>query len=266
MRAHIALCAIGGLLVSAPLCAQSRPGLPAVGGGEMRPNMPQVNPRRPEADPGQQFRQISTEFAERNRAQGSPRILLFWNRKLDDETTTRYRSRDRGASVLARRPGLAVGAYDRIQEQERTTGGIHEDMHPDDSSAYESAFLSAFLRAGANIVDRDALMRKVSAGSNAPDRADQQYIESQALEQGVSYLLEVLPSYGSGPEGLVFQVKVTHLPTSTVRAQFRTAATPPSGPDRLVAMPGGFERHRDRCDTAECVAEQLAAEAMQRIF
>lgn len=266
MRAHFAFVALGSLMVSAPLPAQMRPGMPPVAGGELRPNMPQVNPRRMEADPGERFRQISADFAEKNRAQGSPRILLFWNRKLDDETTTRYRSRDRGTSMVARRPGLAVGAYDRIQEQERTTGGTYEDMHPDDSSAYESAFLSAFLRAGANIVDRDALMRKVSAGSDAPDRADQQFIESQALEQGVAYLLEVLPSYGSGPDGLVFQVKLTHLPTSAVKAQFRTAASPPSGPERLVARSGGFERHRDRCDTTECVAEQLAAEAMQRMF
>jgi hypothetical protein len=229
--------------------------------------MPEVNARRHEVDPGADLRQAFSRFSAWNSQAGSPRILLFWNRELSDETTTRYKDRERGSAVVVTHPGAAVSAYEHVRERQRTTGGAYADIHPADSSTYETNYVSAFLGAGASVLDRSALMRKVSTAQGKDDRSDQQFVEALALEQGVEYLVEVLPQHDAGSTtGYVFQVKITHLPSSVVRAQFRTTAAPPPGPERLVAMPGGFERHRDSRNTPEGVADQLAAETMTRFF
>jgi hypothetical protein len=265
MRILPMICAAALCPAIVPAEAQMRPGLPDVAGRE-RPNMPDVNPRRMEVDPDAGLYQVQDSFRRWNRAQGSPRILLFWNRELDDETTTRYRQRDRGVSAVAARPGVVVGSYDRISEQERTTGGTHADLHPDDTGELETAFLSAFVRTGAAVIDRAALMRKVSTREDQANRSDQQYVESQALEQGIDYLVEVLPDYrGDSDTGFGFTVKITHLPSSMVKARFRTTARPAPGPERLVAAPGGFERRRDDRVTPDRIAEKLAGETMQAL-
>lgn len=263
---RVAFCALVLVAIS-PATAQTRAGLPPVAGGKMRTGLPQVNPRPFEADPDGPLHQALSDFGGWSRSVGSPTILLFWNRELSDDTTTRYRDRERGVGAIASRPGLVVGAYDRTREQERTTGGAHADLHPEDASVFESAFLSAFLRTGANVVDRKALMRKVSTVQDQSNRADQQFIESLAMGQGVDYLVEVLPDHsGDSETGFMFQVKITHLPTSRVKAQFRTSALPASGPERLIAMPGGFERQSESRNTPDRVAEQLAVETMRKFF
>lgn len=254
------------LAAAVPAAAQERPGMPPVQ-GDYRPDMPDVNPRQIEADPDSGLHQTFADFSVWNQRARQPKILLFWNRQLTDDTTTRYRDRERGAVATAVRPGVAVTAYDRIREMERTTGGTFSDLHPDDDGELESGFLSAFIRTGANVVDRTALMRKVSTREGKGERSDQQYMESLALEQGVDYLVEVLPEYrGGSGTGMLFSVKITHLPTSKVRAQFRTSAQPAPGPERMVAGPGGFRRTRDSRNTTPNVAETLAADTMRRFF
>ena len=241
--------------------------MPPVGdGATYRDGLPNVAPRKAEGDPDAGLNRTIADFRAWNKAKGRPRLLLFWDRQLSDDTTTRYRDRAAGVVATAREPGAAVTAYDTVRETERTTGGKVGDLHPRDSSLYESGYVSAFLRAGANLVDRNALMRKVSARRGADDRSDQQFIESLALEEGVEYLVEIVPEYSDDDTGYSFSVKVTHLPTSSLRAQFRSDARPASGPERLVARPGGFERERDSRITPDRVAEALAAETMQRLL
>lgn len=246
--------------------AQSRADVAPTYVGEQRPDMPAVSPRPFAPTGAAPLSQIFQNFGEWSRNRGNPRILLFWNRELGDDTTTRYRNRTQGSIATAVGPGVAATAYDQTSEAERTTGGKYAPMGRSRSSDYETGFVNAFLRTGANVVDRNALMRKVSAGHAEEDRTDQQYIESVALEQGVDYLVEVLPDYHATPTGFMFTIKITHLPTSRVKAQFRTNGLPENGPSRLVARPGGFEREIENRNTPEYVAEALAADAMRRFF
>lgn len=245
----------------APAQAQ-RPG--AAGNG-MRPNMPSVEPRRMEADPNAGQRAVEGQFARWNRAHGRPRLLVYWDRTLDDETTTRYRDRASGGSVMMRAPGITTQEYDNVRERERTTGGPDQSIGAADSDDLETSFVSAFIDAGANLADRSALMRKVSTRHGQDDRSDQQYMESLALEAGVAYLVQVSPSYRTTGSGFSFAIKVTHLPTSRVVAQFRTTAQPVAGPERLVAVPGGFQRQRDMRNTPALVGRALAADTMLRL-
>ena len=245
--------------------AQQRPELPPVYMGGERPDMPAVNPRAyaPGAVGPQQ---TISEFGSWSRAHGDPRILLFWNRALSDDTTTRYRDRTVGAIVSGGRPGIGATVYEETREQERTTGGTHTPLSRDTSFDYETGFVNAFLRSGANIVDRNALMRKASTRHGQQDRSDQQFIEAVALEEGVQYLVEVLPDYRASPTGFQFTVKITHLPSSRVHAQFRTSGSPLAAPSRLVARPGGYRREAENRNTPEFVAEALAADTMRRFF
>ena len=266
MRIAAMLCIV--CWASVPAGAQERAGMPAVGGDAgYREGLPRVETPKAEADPDAALNRATTGFKAWNKANGRPRMLLFWNRALSDDTTTRYRERAAGIAAAAAEPGAMVAAYDTVRETERTTGGRAADLHPDESSLYESSYVSAFLRAGANVIDRNALMRKVSSTRGQEDRADQQFIESLALEQGIEYLVEVLPDYSASADtGFMFTVKVTHLPTSSLRAQFRTEAVPASGPERLVARPGGFRREKDDRITPSRVAETLAAETMEKFL
>ncbi len=267
MRFVLMICAVSVGLFGTTAQAQTRSGMPDVQSGNSRSEMPDVMNRRADADPESGMRQTIADFGAWNRRAGTPKILFFWNRELTDDSSSRYRTVNRSVSAVAAGPGLIVGATESTQEDELTTGGKYSALYSEDSADLESAFLNAFLSAGANILDRRALMRKVSTGQEKGDRSDQQYIESQALEQGVDYLIEVLPDTAVGSEtGFVFTVKITHLPTSSIKSQFRTSALPAAGPARLVAGPGGFERRIDDRSTPENVARTLAAETMRTFF
>jgi hypothetical protein len=262
---RIALAALAAAL-AAPAAAQSRPDVPPTFAGPQRPGTPAVNPRAYVPEAGAGLSQIFQSFGEWSHAHGNPRILLFWNRELGDETTTRYRDHTSGAIVHGVAPGAAVTTYDETSEAERTTGGAYTGMSRNRSFDYETGFVNAFVRSGANVVDRNALMRKVSSRHGQDDRSDQQFIESLALEQGIDYLVEVLPDYQASPTGFMFTIKVTHLPTSRVKAQFRTNGLPDNGPRRLVARPGGFVHETENRNNPTNVAETLAADTMRRFF
>ncbi len=247
--------------------AQARADMPDVQSSNLRSDMPDVMGRRIQADPDQNLRKIFNDFGSWYRRAGAPKILFFWNRELTDDSSSRYRTVNRSVSAVASRPGLAVGATESTQEDELTTGGKYTALHPEDSADLESSFLNAFLGTGANILDRRALMRKASTRQDKGDRSDQQFMESQALEQGVDYLVEILPDHADDSEtGFVFTIKITHLPSSSVKTQFRTTALPTAGPARLVAGSGGFERKQDTRRTPENVARALAAETMRKFY
>lgn len=260
MRSAVLVCA--ALLAAAPAVAQERPGLPPVQGGGYREGLPAVNVKKPAADPDADVRATLAAFAGWNRAQKRPSMLVYWNRELDDETTTRYRDVTRSGAAVVAGGGVAVGAATTVREQERTTGGLHTAMWSD-GGVIQSGYFGTLLNAGANVIDRSALMRKVSTKKDQADRTDQQFIESLALEQGIDYLIEVLPEPdASSPTGYAFAVKITHLPSSSLRGTFRTTALPNAGPKRWSAEPGGFQRIQDSRNTPENVARSLAAETL----
>lgn len=267
MRFLLLLSAASAAFAGTEASAQMRSELPDVEPGYSRPDMPDVMSRRIDPNPEWGMRQTFDDFGAWNRRAGTPKILFFWNRELTDDSSSRNRRVSRSVTAVASRPGLIVGASEHTEEDELTTGGEYSYLHPEDSADLETGFLNAFLSTGANILDRRALMRKVSTVQDKGDRSDKQYIESQALEQGVDYLVEVLPDPAADSEtGFVFTVKITHLPSSTIKSQFRTDALPVTGPARLVAGPGGFERRIENRTTPENVARTLAAETMRSFF
>lgn len=229
-----------------------------------RPGMPAVAERPFAADPDEPRRLQSASFASWSRRNGAPRILLFWNVALTDEASSRSRLRVRDETVTVARRGIAGSRRDMTVEDERTTGGPAAWIDREEGEALENGFVETFVDAGANLVDRAALMRKASTTQTRDDRADQQFIEALAMQQGIDYLVEVLPQYSNrSATGLNFTVRIVHLPSSRVIARFRSEGRPVAGPERLVARAGGFRRERDERMNPHDIAAALAAEAMQ---
>jgi hypothetical protein len=218
----------------------------------MRPGMPDVNARRPEADPQAGAIETAAAFRGWYARASRPTMMVFWNRELTDETST-----ERSAVVTTRERADAWS--DR--------NGAHAERSARTAAELEAAFQTAWLDNGVKLLDRTALVRKTSATAVRGDREDLQFLETVALERGVQYLVEVLPTpQGASPTGWVFMVRVKHLPSSRMVAQFNTQAAPAAGPERLVAAPGGFERRRDtRAATPETVGTELAFQTMARL-
>lgn len=256
---------------AAPAAAQYRPGLPA------------VNPAPPRADPDAPNHDAAGAFSAWNARNGRPSILVFWNRELiedgasqyDGVVTTRadgaaeragYVARGYGTTVAGSAAAATVTSETRVYAERSTDSryGFRDDIF---AKKVESAMVGAFLSAGAKVMDREALIRNLSAGKSRDERLDIQHLESVAMKQGVQYLVEVLPDpSAASPTGVSFTVKVTHLPSATVRGQFVTTGEPPAGPARLVAGPSGFERRAaESRTTPELVGAQVAYETMGRL-
>jgi hypothetical protein len=267
-----------GLALTAALAALATPAF-----AQYRAGQPQVMPPPREADPDAAADANLNAFANWYAAAGRPRMLLFWNRQLTDETTTRrtdktIEDRTYGESTsgetTSTRFGEATlketdGSERKVtsRESEAITGQTYSNMNRKASDLLETVFVNTFLAVGAEVVDRDALIRRLSLENPQADRGDIQFLESQALATGIPYLVEILPSPDpDSPTGLVFTIKIKHLPTSSLRAQFQTRAVPPTGPSRIVPVPGvGFQRQPGESRaTPPLVAAQLATETMAR--
>lgn len=234
-----------------------------------RPGQPQVMAPPPVENPDAQSQQATNAFRRWYASAQSPAMLIFWNRELTDQATTQYAEVSTTREEIRGTP--ESGAQSKVGMQEAykrsMTPGQYAQLDPMLSARLETAFQAAWLQSGVEIVDRAALIRKMSTVASQADRADGQLLEAVALEQGIQYLVEVLPNAAQGsPTGFNFLVKVKHLPSSSVMAQFLSSAQPPAGAARWAATSQGFEKRREDRTTPETVGAQLAVETMGRLI
>lgn len=261
-RRSLPLLALSALALSGFAQAQERPELAGV--SSERPGMPDVMTPTARGLPIDNSRGSIEQFSRWARQAGNPRILLFWNTAFSDETSTRSRLVAREDSVTTFHLNGVASSRETTIEDERSTGGKVHLFERENEEELENAFVSTFAETNANLVDRAAVMRKASVRQDKSDRVDQQYMEALALEQGIDYLVEVLPEYAPGTgTGLRFAVKVLHIPSSRIVARFSSDARPTPGPERLVARPGGFQRERDENLSAGAIGRTLAIETMR---
>lgn len=271
-------------VLAGPAAAQQQQYRPAAPAVPYREGLPAVNAPAPSASPDAGNYAASSAFARWYQAAGRPSMLLFWNRQLLEDATSQYDSVQtgrvdsvaaaQGASIYGWRgsASAAVAGSSTVAEtrqyQERMTDGSYGFRNTNFTRGVESSILSTFLAAGARIVDREAVMRKVSATKSREDRMDIQYLETLAMGQGIQYLIEILPDDDvSSPTGVTFTVKVTHLPTSTVRAQFATSGDPPKGEAKWTAVNGaGFEKRTGPSrQTPQLIGAQVAYDTMTKL-
>ena len=280
-QSRLATLVLGLAALAGPAAAQYRPTAPAV---TYREDMPAVNAPPPGANPDAGNSATTTAFARWYQAAGRPSMLLFWNRQLLEDATSQYANVQTGVAgsvatgesatrggwsgAASASVGTSMTAVETRQFQEKITDGGYGFRNTNFSRGVESAILSTFLSAGAKMVDREALMRKVSASKAREDRLDSQYLETLAIGQGIQYLIEVLPDDDvTSTTGLTFTVKVTHLPTSTLRAQFSTPGAPPKGEAKWVAVNGaGFEKRAGPSrQTPGLIGAQVAYDTMAKL-
>lgn len=271
---------IGGLIIAGlavtllgdPASAQFRsdPVPPAT----YRPGLPQVMtpPPAPPVDDGSR---TTEAFRQWYRAAGSPALLIFWNRELTDEAGTErvetVTAREEQRASNSKGPTAEESFTSRVSTEEKgaraVTGGKFAAVDASTDIATESAFVNAWLAAGVELVDRAAIIRKMSTVATPEERRDYQLMEAVALEQGVEYLLEVLPRASApSPTKTVFTIKIKHLPSSVLIAQFLATGETASLPSRIVAGPRGFTRQAQPVNNSpESIGAQLAMDAMARM-
>lgn len=255
--------------------------LPAA--AQYRPNMPATLPAPPVADPDAPGRAVLAGFSNWA-ASRRPTLLIYWDRQLTDETTTRFVKHKElvdetrshaSADKQSTRTQFGSAEVSNGDKVDRRVASLDEEVRPIRQGQYssmgaaasdvlETVFTNVFLASGARLVDRTALTRALAADADRSDRGDLQQLEGLGLKTGADYLIQVLPSAGPSDTRLSFSVKVIHLPTHSTVARFITAARPPNAPARYVATSHGYEKRSESRVSAERVAGQLALEVMRR--
>lgn len=198
---------------------------------------------------------------------GSPRVVVFWNRELSEETATEYEDVMRGrsdtrigsnGSEVYRTDDVTLSAGIRRRENAQR----YSDLTERADWKLESSFVSGLVSAGAVLVDRKTIVRKAGRGA-AGQTPNQQSIEMDALLGHADILIEVLQTTDeSAPLDTSFRVSMKRIATGRILGQFVTAARPMIGRGRFVAGPNGYERAASPPPSVDAVARQLVQETL----
>lgn len=263
---------------------------PALGQSQHRDQQPPVLEQPAAAPVPDRSKEILTDFRSAYRAAGAPRIALFWNVVLTDQVAegTVSSSRIRGdktqtvnrleqtTSGEAGSSRLVDGDDRRtmdvtINRTSRTTDSAKRGMPFAERDAWlmETAFTKWLLEGGADLIDRNLIMRITAAAMESDKDRDVRTVESKALVGKAHLLLEVLitPDTDS-PLGWGFRCSLREIQTGRLRGSFYTKAIPelPKPPARFVATNRGYERVDDKpVVTVDHVGRKLALDAMDQL-
>jgi hypothetical protein len=210
-------------------------------------------------------------FRQAYAARKSPRIMAFWNRELDDRTSsagnveTRVEQRDIGVGMAG--PGGIVWGRDREITARSHVNESETARRPDFSEpskwAFEAAFSQAFSEAGVDFIDRSMAIRSTDHASKKTDAADQARGEMAGVAGMADLLMEVLATRDPrSPVGTAFKVTVKQISTGRVLANVVTLALPPDQTTtRYAATKHGFEPVEAPV-TVDLVGRRLAIETM----
>ena len=142
---------------------------------------PPVMTPRPQADPNAGNDAVAANFRQWNRRAGNPQILVFWSRSLTDDATSEFESYF--AEVIKSTPWKMSTV--QVAGETRVNEGRDERIGSSLSAALQASFITTLIDSGGKVIDRNALMRKVSLRQSREDRMDKQYLETLALQQGI---------------------------------------------------------------------------------
>jgi hypothetical protein len=210
-------------------------------------------------------------FRQAYAARKSPRIMVFWNRELDDHASstgnveTRIERRDVGVGVAV--PGAIVWGQDRdvtirsrVAEPETTR---RPDFAEPSKWAFEASFSQAFSEAGVNFIDRSLAIRTTDHASKKTGAADQARGEMAGVAGTADLLMEVLATRDPrSPVGTAFKVTVKQISSGRVLANVVTLALPPERTSTgYAATKHGFVPVTQPV-TVDLVGRRLAVETM----
>lgn len=204
-----------------------------------RDDVPNVLPKLPKEQRFQRNDQrYLDDFSVNYRTQKSPRIAVFWNRRLTDRLTqwasnqrtintapikfTQREGRKRSQSQ-SRQPGIT-------ENQRRISDIRRQRLKEEVLFQFESGFMEPFLNSGARMIDRAAIMRLSQTAEHRKDQTmerritpDSQYVEVTALTNFADVFAEILYTPSKNSEtGIRFQVQIKEVLTGRILTMVRS--------------------------------------------
>jgi hypothetical protein len=245
-------------------------------------------------DPFRRQDEVVLNFAESYAKGGRPRLAFYWNRQLT-ETLAQWHSDSRTVST-ARTTGATDGDLNLKQqrstqtatETQRRAGDSAGRKSPEETWEWEfqDGFVSPFLAANAEVMDRAAILRIMGAGA---EDFDPRTVEVMALQTMSDLLVEVLVADSAqSSSGYELRARILDVRTGAILAMVNSRSLPEwrkdgkpvatsrgfdlpdedddaFGPERqdrrYKATPSGFERSRKPPRIAD-VARNLAYNVM----
>jgi hypothetical protein len=239
------------VLAGAAAVARYREGLPEV----LAP--PTAQPTRPVED---QFR------ATYARA-GRPRVVIYWNRELDDELVDRKAQHvDIRAAAIETGP-VALGAV-RVDTAESIANRAAAGGVPRRLAAVETAFVQLMAQQGVRLADRAAILRIEHARARKGKSAaatDTRTNEIDALSAHADLLIEIVVlEAGIGPDALEFKLlaKDTRSGAMPFSLTTRARGLPNATESGFSADESGFVRKVAPPRSMHDVGRQLAIDTM----
>lgn len=266
------------------LLAAAAAGLSTPAAAQMRAGQPEtLPPPPPRADPALV---ALHRFRSAYQQAGSPRIVVLWNQEFSDEVASEYEDRLTRDGMVSEKenevveetsgPAGAVSVRDRnllkrdkseeVAGTKRVRSKRAQLVSEPVQWQMEENFQQTLRAGGAQIVDRNMIMRRAGLNAGAGERANVQGLEMEALSQSADWLVEILMASDSrAPDGISFRVNVRDLRSDRLLANFMTNGRPRPAPQPLVAGPGGFVRASAPEPGPSQVASQLAIELMENV-
>lgn len=210
---------------------------------QYRENQPQVLAPPPAPAPQLKIDAVSVLAPAYTRA-GRPRVVLYWNNELTDQTAApRADVTESRFDVRERRSGYsekATTVHARGVPLQRTRSSA---FTPRDAALLTQAFAAEFSRAGVNFVDRSLIIRSTAAHAHRSG-GDPQLIESDALARHADLLLEVIQVPDpDAPLGYAFDIRVKSLKRAMQTASVYSLGQAPQEtlPAEWIATARGYE-------------------------
>lgn len=231
-----------------------------------------------------EFKYVYTKVSE-------PKMVIFWNRKFDDQLSqwqplsrntrveelsvsgqARLKSDD---DVLNQDVDVAAQSvssqYSQVKINEQQRFGFNES----DSFDFASGFISTFLTVPAKLINRETIMRLMQRQNakqgNTEVISDYQKVETDSLTGYADYFIEVLMSPDFTDETLwSFMVSVKSVSDGSLVAMFKTSAMGSSDKilkEHWVGTSEGYQKVIDKTHVSSPnqLGEQLAYETMQAL-
>lgn len=235
-------------------------------------------------------KEIVDAFQSAYRAAGAPRIALFWNVILSDQVAEGVRSSSRLRSEksetvnrLEQETAGEAGNSRLVDGDSRRTVDVTASrttratdsakratpLAERDAWLLETAFTKTLMEGGANLIDRNMIVRTTALELEAGKGREQRSAEAKALLGKADVLLEVLMTRDTdSPLGWGFRCSLREISTGRLKGSFYTKALPevPNRYGRFQATNKGFERVDARPIVGvDMVGQKLALDLMDQL-
>ncbi|EME71080.1 hypothetical protein H261_04942 [Paramagnetospirillum caucaseum] len=225
-----------------PYQAPAKAAPPARDGGEaLDAAAPRPNPFKPQDDVIDRFRDAYAQG-------GRPRLAIWWNRQLSDTlaqwySETRTVTADKSSNSTEGDLSLKQsGAKQSVTETQRRAGDSAERPARDETWDWEfqDGFLSPFLQADANVVDRTMITRIMGAGA---EEIDPKTVEVMAMQGMADVMVEVLVADSArSTTGYELRARILDVKSGRVLAMVNSRALKEwQKTDKAAATSSGFE-------------------------